>query len=131
MLSILLTTEAELVRSVVGGFDDTRHAGSLRRYIAIPRSYLHTPHLPPSFAQWRQYLQFLQAWQGSEPVQVAECSVAAAKAHVKRSIKENPAIEKGRDLSKIASSNRRMESVYYIRGNRWFGQQERPLPQRK
>ena len=40
-----------------------------------PRSaplYLQTPHLPPSRAQCRQYLQFLQALQGSEPVHVAE-----------------------------------------------------------
>jgi hypothetical protein len=34
-------------------------------------SYLQTPHLPPSLAQWRQYLQFLQALQGSLPVHVA------------------------------------------------------------
>jgi hypothetical protein len=32
---------------------------------------LQTPHVPPSFAQCLQYLQFLQAWHGSEPVQVA------------------------------------------------------------
>jgi hypothetical protein len=35
-------------------------------------TYLQTPHLPPSLAQCRQYLQFLQALQGSEPVHVAE-----------------------------------------------------------
>src|SRR6266478_565589 len=34
--------------------------------------YLQTPHFPPSFAQCLQYLQFLQTWQGSAPVQVAE-----------------------------------------------------------
>jgi len=34
-------------------------------------SYLQTPHFPPSLAQCLQYLQFLQAWQGSAPVQVA------------------------------------------------------------
>jgi hypothetical protein len=33
--------------------------------------YLQTPHLPPSFAQCRQYLQFLHALQGSLPVHVA------------------------------------------------------------
>lgn len=32
---------------------------------------LHTPHVPPSFAQCLQYLQFLHAWHGSLPVQVA------------------------------------------------------------
>jgi hypothetical protein len=32
---------------------------------------LQTPQVPPSFAQCLQYLQFLQAWHGSEPVQVA------------------------------------------------------------
>src|SRR5579872_1272050 len=32
---------------------------------------LQIPHVPPSFAQCLQYLQFLQAWHGSEPVQVA------------------------------------------------------------
>ena len=99
--------------------------------LALQTPYLQTPHFPPSFAQCLQYLQFLHAWQGSEPVQVAECSVAAAKTHVKRTIKQNPAIEKRRDLSMIASSNRRMESVQYIRGHGWLGQQERPLPQRK
>jgi hypothetical protein len=31
---------------------------------------LQTPHFPPSFAQCLQYLQFLQALHGSEPVQV-------------------------------------------------------------
>lgn len=31
---------------------------------------LQTPHLPPSLAQCLQYLQFLQALQGSPPVQV-------------------------------------------------------------
>ena len=36
-----------------------------------PGSYLQTPHFPPSLAQCLQYLQFLQAWQGSAPVQVA------------------------------------------------------------
>jgi hypothetical protein len=35
-------------------------------------SYLQTPHFPPSLAQCLQYLQFLQAWQGSAPVHVAE-----------------------------------------------------------
>ena len=35
-------------------------------------SYLYTSHFPPSLAQCLQYLQFLQAWQGSEPVQVDE-----------------------------------------------------------
>jgi hypothetical protein len=39
--------------------------------IAFRGAYLHTPHLPPSFAQCRQYLQFLQALQGSLPVHVA------------------------------------------------------------
>jgi hypothetical protein len=33
--------------------------------------YLHVPHFLPSFAQRLQYLQFLQAWQGSAPTQVA------------------------------------------------------------
>ena len=32
---------------------------------------LHTPHVPPSFAQCLQYLQFLQALHGLAPVQVA------------------------------------------------------------
>jgi hypothetical protein len=32
--------------------------------------HLQTPHLPPSLAQCRQYLQFLQALQGSLPVHV-------------------------------------------------------------
>jgi len=36
-----------------------------------PGSYLQTPHFPLSLAQCLQYLQFLQAWQGSAPVQVA------------------------------------------------------------
>jgi len=35
-------------------------------------AFLQTPHVPPSFAQCLQYLQFLHALQGSEPVQVAE-----------------------------------------------------------
>ena len=35
------------------------------------QGYLQTPHFPPSLAQCLQYLQFLQAWQGSAPVQVA------------------------------------------------------------
>ena len=33
---------------------------------------LQTPHVPPSLAQCLQYLQFLHALQGSEPVHVAE-----------------------------------------------------------
>jgi hypothetical protein len=32
--------------------------------------FLHTPQVPPSFAQCLQYLQFLHALQGSLPVQV-------------------------------------------------------------
>jgi len=36
------------------------------------RLHLQTPHFPPSLAQCLQYLQFLQALQGSAPVQVAE-----------------------------------------------------------
>jgi hypothetical protein len=71
------------------------------------KTHLQTPHVPPSFAQCRQYLQFLQAWQGSEPVQVAECKVAAAKAQAKVNTKQHPAIEKTRDLSIVVSSNRR------------------------
>lgn len=52
---------------------------------------LQTPHLPPSFAQCLQYLQFLQAWQGSEPVQVAAKRSLAAitenrSANIKRMI---------------------------------------------
>jgi hypothetical protein len=41
---------------------------------------LHTPHVPPSFAQCLQYLQFLQALHGSLPVQVEkEPSVIAPR----------------------------------------------------
>ena len=36
------------------------------------RCHLQTPHFPPSFAQCLQYLQFLQALHGSEPVHVAK-----------------------------------------------------------
>jgi hypothetical protein len=39
--------------------------------------YLQTPHFPPSFAQCRQYRQFLQALQGSEPVQVAAENISS------------------------------------------------------
>lgn len=38
----------------------------------MKRTYLHIPHFPPSFAQCLQYLQFLHALQGSDPVQVDE-----------------------------------------------------------
>jgi hypothetical protein len=38
--------------------------------------YLQTPHFPPNFAQWAQYLQFLQALHGSLPVQVAKEALA-------------------------------------------------------
>jgi hypothetical protein len=34
--------------------------------------HLQTPHLPPCFAQWEQYLQSLQALHGSLPVHVAK-----------------------------------------------------------
>jgi hypothetical protein len=78
---------------------------ALIRHLGQSRSYLQTPHLPPSLAQCRQYLQFLQAWHGSEPVHVAECRVEAAKAQAKANTKQNPAIEKGRDLSMVGSSN--------------------------
>src|SRR5713101_3191267 len=37
-------------------------------------SLLHTPHVPPSFPQCRQYRQFLHARQSSAPVHVAACS---------------------------------------------------------
>jgi hypothetical protein len=36
----------------------------------LRNGHLQTPHLPPSLAQCRQYLQFLQALQGSLPVHV-------------------------------------------------------------
>jgi hypothetical protein len=39
---------------------------------ASPTDHLQTPHFPPCFAQWAQYLQFLQALHGSLPVQVAK-----------------------------------------------------------
>jgi hypothetical protein len=39
----------------------------------VPDTYLlHTPQVPPFFAQCLQYLQFLQAWQSLAPVQVAK-----------------------------------------------------------
>jgi hypothetical protein len=53
--------------------------------------FLQTPHFPPSFAQCLQYLQFLQAWQGSEPVQVDEKDAkgdsAVPKSRAKRKAK--------------------------------------------
>src|SRR6267378_6631257 len=48
-----------------------RKAAEVTPQTVNPRSYLQTPHFPPSLAQCLQYLQFLQAWQGSAPVQVA------------------------------------------------------------
>ena len=50
----------------------TKMAASRGFVIAFRRAYLHTSHFPPSLAQCRQYLQFLQALQGLEPVHVAE-----------------------------------------------------------
>jgi hypothetical protein len=49
----------------------TKMAASRGFVIAFRRAYLQTPHLPPSLAQCRQYLQFLHALQGSLPVHVA------------------------------------------------------------
>src|SRR5277367_4464535 len=49
--------------------------------------YLQTPHFPPSFAQCLQYLQFLQALHGSEPVQVAENSGVKLRRNAIRTIR--------------------------------------------
>ena len=48
------------------------YASEFKPIIQEQNFYLHTPHLPPSFAQCLQYLQFLHAWHGSAPVQVDE-----------------------------------------------------------
>jgi hypothetical protein len=51
---------------------------SLGFVIAVRRAcHLHTPHFPPSLAQCRQYLQFLQALQGSLPVHVAAVNTSS------------------------------------------------------
>src|SRR5215469_163524 len=59
------------------GLEEVRH--DLTRYVRRNR-YLHTPHLPPSFAQCLQYLQFLQALHGSEPVHVDEYAANGRRA---------------------------------------------------
>src|ERR1035438_7933854 len=68
-------------RSPTGGntlkSHDAPSAGSYKR-----------PHVPPFFAQCAQYLQFLQALQGSAPVQVANIPSelkpeASTTAHIK------------------------------------------------
>ncbi len=63
-VSSVTEPSAEIPETKVRPAQFARHQTRLRRY-------LQTPHLPPSFAQCLQYLQFLQAWQGSAPVQVA------------------------------------------------------------
>jgi len=54
---------------------------------------LQTPHVPPSFAQRLQYLQFLHARQGESPRQVAAYSSAGAA--VKSSVAMRAAISFG------------------------------------
>lgn len=55
--------------------------------------YLQTPHFPPSLAQCLQYLQFLQAWQGSEPVTCNQAHPASGpQALVERSGKSVSAL---------------------------------------
>jgi hypothetical protein len=63
----------------------TRKCSFLFGNYALKIDHLQTPHFPPCFAQWAQYLQFLQALHGSLPVQVAkeasaEIIVTTAKA---------------------------------------------------
>jgi hypothetical protein len=67
-------------REMFGGHLYSQRTLRTHRLLSGPRGYywslsalffLHTPHFPPSLAQCLQYLQFLQAWQGSAPVQVA------------------------------------------------------------
>jgi hypothetical protein len=54
------------------GRDNAKDADDLGFVMPSVRTcHLHTPHSPPSLAQCRQYLQFLQALQGSLPVHVA------------------------------------------------------------
>jgi hypothetical protein len=59
--------------------------------------YLQTPHFPPCFAQWAQYLQFLHALHGSLPVHVAkeasaEIAVTTAKTATRGQIRNSRCI---------------------------------------
>src|SRR5882762_844995 len=65
----------------------------MERWDIEPPPYLQTPHFPPSFAQCLQYLQFLQAWQGSEPVQVDEKEARGKRAAPSRKDKRIVATE--------------------------------------
>jgi hypothetical protein len=70
----LLTERLILIDPPMAHSDTDACRGRFLFRIEPPVSYvrlLHTPQVPPSFAQCLQYLQFLQAWHGSEPVQVA------------------------------------------------------------
>jgi hypothetical protein len=71
-------------RSAYQGDDKDRHARSL-----------HTPHFPPSFAQCLQYRQVLQAWHGSEPMQVAEGLPAKNATKISRNMKMIWAVTSG------------------------------------
>ena len=57
---------------------------------------LQTPHFPPCFAQYWQYLQFLHAWQGSEPVQVTAKRLFAPASAVSATIRDKKKIASGR-----------------------------------
>lgn len=50
--------------------------------LILKNDYLHTPHLPPSFAQCLQYLQFLHALQFLAPMHLALASAPIEDANI-------------------------------------------------
>src|SRR6266478_6405893 len=89
-----------------------RKAAEVTPQTVNPRSYLQTPHFPPSLAQCLQYLQFLQAWQGSAPVQVAAKMSSGTRLMRRIANKICERAIRNRDLSMAVSSERSLGEEY-------------------
>jgi len=92
----------------------------MERWDIEPPPYLQTPHFPPSFAQCLQYLQFLQAWQGSAPVQVA--AKMSNESWLMRS-DDNKICERtirNRDFTMVISSEKKLRIRYRRSMYRFF-----------
>jgi hypothetical protein len=74
--SVSILDHREKNRKFLGHIEATFVAHGLAPFVTLAgvlgayADFLHTPQVPPSFAQCLQYLQFLHALQGSLPVQV-------------------------------------------------------------
>jgi transposase InsO family protein len=78
------------------------------------RNHLQTPHFPPSLAQCLQYLQFLQAWQGSAPVRVAEKMLVVIKVRLRMTATSTICAIPAKDFIFTVYSLSRLASAFVV-----------------